>query len=225
MRYNTVVISGREGCLLLAMLVSGTCTARRYCESIQRLWFRGWHDTDMFLNSELLSEALPLLTNLSTLWIEASPVDTVHLMERLDVEGVIRRREHPAFSVFASHDRTSLSSPLVLPSLKYLRLSGEFSIHKIASHRALTELDLNSIMDGDEFAAFLDSVQDTILGQHVETLAIRLCQELDQEFVVPLLARAFPVLSRLSFEQSCLDFIVSDPHDRDLSNVLNAPYL
>ncbi|TEB18815.1 hypothetical protein FA13DRAFT_1745189 [Coprinellus micaceus] len=188
-RYNTVVVSGREGCLLLAMLVSGTHTARRYCERIQRLWFRGWHDTDMFLNSELLSETLPLLTNLRTLWIEASP------------------RDHPAFAAFGPHDWTSQSSPLVLPNLKYLRLSGEFSMHKIASHRALTELDLNSIMDGDEFAAFLDSVQDTLLGRHVETLAIRLCQELDLDFAVPLLAQAFPVLSRLSFEQSSLDFI------------------
>ncbi|KAF6746285.1 hypothetical protein DFP72DRAFT_855545 [Ephemerocybe angulata] len=202
-RYSGLMISGVPGRRLMSTLLSGTTAATRYCITVKRVWFRGSGGCDMHLMSSLLAEMLPRLGGLTALWLEASPLDAIQLMERMRKNGMIRERIHPAFFI---RDVASSGpcTPLKNPCLKFVRLSGDPVMAGIIAHRRLEELDMSHLMDHDEFAHFISNAEHSNLGDALKSLTIKLGRIIKIELALPLIATAFPELVSLTIEQTQL---------------------
>ncbi|KAF6756123.1 hypothetical protein DFP72DRAFT_1066939 [Ephemerocybe angulata] len=200
-RYSALTISGNQGRRLLTTLLSGTITTHRYRSMVHRVWYRGWADTDMHLNASLLSELLPLLSNVMALWLDANPLDTMYLMERLRKHGLVRERLHPAF-VLSDMSTSSPYSPWTMHNLQHVRLTGDPVMAGIAFNRRLVSLDLSHVLDHDEFANFITGAEDSLLG--LKTLSIKLEKTITILPAFPLISDTFPNLRNLSLEQKSL---------------------
>ncbi|KAF6747820.1 hypothetical protein DFP72DRAFT_1074905 [Ephemerocybe angulata] len=202
-RYASLMLSGNKGRRTLAALLSGTPTSLSYCKLIQRLWYRGWADSDMHLNSALLAEVLPLLSDLTALWLDVNPLDATHLLKRVRKQGLVREQSHPIFAI-ADMASGSPSSPMNLPRLGYLRITGDPVLGGLAFHRCLVSLDMAHVMDHEELANFASGADGTLLGKMLETLSLKFGRSVNLSLAFPLLGGVFPKLRNLSLEQHFL---------------------
>ncbi|KAJ3510671.1 hypothetical protein NMY22_g15905 [Coprinellus aureogranulatus] len=200
LRYTSVTVLGERGYRLLAMLVSGSEVSMRYCALVKRLWFRGKDDERVRLTSHLLSVILPRLVNLRTLTIDARMTDTKQLLEKLGTTGIVREQRHPALSMSKAWlDRADFSI-LAMPNVRFLRVAGAVEVWKLGSFRALTELDLDFIMDIDTFANFLFCAEGSVLGGTLHTLSLRFSRMVALVMAFPMLSDAFHSLEHLYVE-------------------------
>ncbi|KAF6744360.1 hypothetical protein DFP72DRAFT_857661 [Ephemerocybe angulata] len=202
-RYTALIISGGQGRRILATLLSGSNTAKRYCTLVIRIWYRGWADTEMHLNASLLAETLPSLPNLTALWLDANPLDAIHLMARMKKHGITRECRHPAFNI-ADMSKSAPSSPWTVPKLGYLRLTGDPVMAGIAWNRRLVSLDMSHVLGHDEFANFLWGAENSNLGDALQTLSLKLGNAIEISIAFPLIGTTFPNLINLSLEQNYL---------------------
>lgn len=210
LRYTSIVLFGESGIRLMTTLLSGTPTSMRYCKRVKCLWFRGWNDTNVYLYSTLLGQVLVRLDNLLAFWMESTHLDVDQLLVRLKHNGVARTRIHPSelISDIARGERTY--SRMSLPNLRVMRLTGEPTISALVHNRPLKELDLNFFLQPTHLAEFITAVEGSILQDTLETLCIKIARIVDMKLAFPILARVLPAISRLSLEQSIIDFEVRD---------------
>lgn len=218
-RYNSIVVCGTKGKHLLSTLLSGSTSSTSYCNCVKRLWFRAPQSNsrdaeskdkrEFFLIATLISQVLTVLPNLSSLWIEYQNKDCSLLSSRLKRTGAIRSNEHPASCLMAIDTAKFPVSPLSLPSLRFLRLTGDPSLISLSFHRALSDLEIHFHLNHSSFAEFITSAEGTVLGRSLKFLGIRLSRTLDIATALPLVSQAFPLLERVSLEQSTIDFVVS----------------
>ncbi|KAF6765287.1 hypothetical protein DFP72DRAFT_1059079 [Ephemerocybe angulata] len=192
-RYTSLTVEGPQGRHLLATLLSGSKTSIRYRLLVKRVWFRGYHDRELYLNVILLAELLQHTLNLIVLWMETSSLDNDRVVSRMRRFGVVRESLHPAFSIDDMTSDEGAMTPLTLPKLKYFRLSGSPKLLAVVHHRCIVELDVvNITMDHDEFATFVSTAEGTLLGDHLEILELRLATVVDIELANTVFSRAFP---------------------------------
>ena len=234
-RYTSVVINGRSGRLLLNTFISGTAVSTRYCRLVKRMLCRGCDDDDddndrnnifevrqrervkRFLQLNLLADTLRLLDNLASLWLDLSAVDPDYFISQLRSVGVIRDKSRPSRSVgSAMFDSTTNLSQLSLPNLRYLRISGQTPIATLASHRALTSLEISYMLNMEEFDALIAGAEGCILGTTLATLCITTVRSLRIDVVIPILSSTFSKLKHLCFSQPCMDPVVSFQISRSL---------
>ncbi|KAF6742984.1 hypothetical protein DFP72DRAFT_1080970 [Ephemerocybe angulata] len=202
-RYSSLIISGGQGRRILATLLSGTRASDRYCSLVYRLWYRGWADTEMHLNASLLAETLPLLSNLAAIWLDANPIDAVHMMNRMKKTGMVRECIHPAFAMADMRDSEPCSL-WTIPKLEYVRLTGDPVLAGLTWHRRLVSLEIAHVLDHDELANFLSGAENTLLGDALETLSLKLSKSISVSIAFPLIGDTFPHLRNFSIEQTCL---------------------
>jgi hypothetical protein len=211
-RYTSLSVQGSKGRRLLATLISGTPTAARYCKRAKRAWFKYWHEAEMYIMSALMCEALPLMDNLITLRIDAHTINVPHALDRMSKMGLIRLGHHPAFSAESmSRSASKLGgpySPLTLPSVQNLMISGSYALSYIANHRPLTELNLESFLDYDDLADFVANAEETLLGDTLSILSLKVVRSVDLSTTLPLVSSTFPMLQRLSLKQASMKFTV-----------------
>ncbi|KAJ3549392.1 hypothetical protein NMY22_g901 [Coprinellus aureogranulatus] len=205
-RYTSIVVYEEPGIHLMSTLISGTPTSKRYCDRVKCLWFRGWSDTTLYLNSTLLSQVLLQLDNLISFWIESNPLDTDQLIRSMKSTGVARDALHPAFVMLDIIHQRQAYSRMALPSLRTMRLTGESAILALSLHRPLKELDLNFYFYANNFPEFISTVEGSVLGRTLEILCIKMGRVLDINLAFPMIANAFPSLEKLSVEQSSVKF-------------------
>ncbi|KAF6742486.1 hypothetical protein DFP72DRAFT_1081880 [Ephemerocybe angulata] len=203
-RYTTITVEGSPGRKLLSTLLSGSPTANRYLLKISRIWYRGWYDCEIFLLSSLLCEVLHRTSNLRTLWLNIDPAGCAQLTDCMKRLGLMRIAHHPATILRDIHLGADASSPLNLPNLLYLRITGAFQIANIAAHRYLSELEMHQVLNHEEFAKFISTAEDGHLGSSLETLSIKLNRTLDTCLTLPILSHAFPNLRNLALDKSSL---------------------
>ena len=209
LRYTSLSVQGSKGRRLLAMLLSGSPTANRYCRRVKRAWFKYWHDAEMYIVSALMCEVLPLLVNLITLRIDAHTIDVNHTLNWMTRSGLIRSCRHPAYSLETLSSSASTFSLLTLPNVQNIMIAGNYTLASIANHRSLTELTLESFLDYDDLADFLAGAENTLLGKTLSVLSIKLVRSIDLRMTVPVLSMSLRKLNRLSIEQAALNFMVS----------------
>jgi hypothetical protein len=173
LRYSTLTVQGSLGRRLIATLLSGTVLARKYCTTVKRIWFRFSRDAEMYLLSTMMSDVLPLLKSLITLKIDTHTLDTQHALGRLRKSGVVRSSLHPASVLSLIDSSSSLASSLNLPSLSYFMVSGLCDLSVISAYRSMYEVNIDSFMDYREFAKFVSSSTDSILGASLHTLSLK----------------------------------------------------
>ncbi|KAF6750740.1 hypothetical protein DFP72DRAFT_851541 [Ephemerocybe angulata] len=171
-RYSSLILSGAQGRRLMAALLSGST-------NIPSLL--GWADSDLHLNTALLADVLPRLSNLKALWLDANPLDAIHLMERMKKNGIVRSRVHPALVI------------------------GDMASGSPSSSLTLVSLDVAHFLDHDDLANFLSASENTVLGDTLETLSLKLGKSLDIGLALPLVRHAYPNLRNFSLEQKQLD--------------------
>ncbi|KAJ2922082.1 hypothetical protein H1R20_g15013, partial [Candolleomyces eurysporus] len=209
LRYTSVTVQGTRGRRLLATLISGTPTSKRYCKLVKRAWFRYWHETEMYLVSTLMCEALPLMDNLITLRIDAHTIDEAHTLNRMDRAGLIRASLHPAFLLGSSTSNEILFSPLTLAKLENYMVSGSFSLVALTNHRTLSEIYLDCFMDRDDLAEFISKAECTILGHSLQTLSVKFVRSISLRLAIPLLSKAFPMIKNMSIEQASMEVLAA----------------
>lgn len=122
--------------------------------------------------------------------------------------GIVRESSHPANSLIEIAAYGATLTPLTLPRLKYLKIAGDASLGELAQYRYLEELDINVNLTHKTFANFISSAHDSILGENLKILSIKLSQIMETPLTFPMLANAFPKLERLSLEHATVDFEV-----------------
>lgn len=209
-RYTSIVVGPKHGHRLVTTLLSGSETSNRYCELVKRLWFRGWtYQRYTFETASLFSQLLPYLHNLRSLWVEASPTDCVHLTKTLKRAGLVRENIHPAQCLLDIGMNKDCFSARTLPSLRYLKVSGDVSLCALASFRNLEELEVNVTLNHSALSMLVSNAHDSVLGRSLKALTIKLTQAVDANTAFPIIADAFPNLERLNFEQLGVHFEVS----------------
>jgi hypothetical protein len=123
--------------------------------------------------------------------------------------GLVRDGSHPAQVMEQMAQALQPFSPLTLPRIQNIMISGNYALASVAHHRALTELTLESFMDYDELADFVANAENTHLGNYLSVLSIKLVRSIDLASVIQVVSTAFPRLKMLAMEQSALDFLVS----------------
>lgn len=208
-RYTAIIVGPKHGRRLVSTLLSGTPVSNRYCTLVKRVWFRGWtYQRYTFETATLFCQALPFLTNLSSLWIEASPTDSSHLVKAMKRAALIRESVHPAECLLDIETCGRSFSPRTLPSLKYLKLAGDVSLVELGSFRNLEELELTVTLSHTGLAKVVSNAQDSVLGRNLKVLTMKLTQSVDSALAFPIIANAFPNLERLSLEQVGVKFEV-----------------
>lgn len=215
LRYTSLVIEGRQGRLLLTTLISGSTVTIGYRGMVKRLWFRGYGDGEedaprdqrrkSYLHLFLLTEVLPLLCNLSALWLDVSRVNGAYLLRRMRLSGLVRDPDHSTRSMASLPIPRYNSSPYTLPRLMDLRIGVEPAICGISAYRPLRSVHLSYPMDGDDLERFIVAAEGGVLGRSLRTLSIHVTRALSSEMVIPLLSSTFAALRFLSFTQVCLD--------------------
>lgn len=188
----------------MSILLSGSRFSARYLTNIKRVWFRGYPERELHLNTLLLADILKHSINLVVLWMEISNFESDRVVDRLRRNSLVRERIHPAFSIADIEDECA-HYPLTLPVLKYLRLNGDSALLCLAQHRSLREMDIGCVLDHDDFAKFVAAADGSVLGDNLKILSIKLATAIDIAMAMQFLSDAIPGLLSLSLDQTALD--------------------
>ncbi|KAJ2919621.1 hypothetical protein MD484_g758, partial [Candolleomyces efflorescens] len=210
LRYTSLAVQGNRGRRMLASLISGSRTANRYCLTVKRAWFKYWQDAEMYLLSALMCEALARMVNLISLRIDGHSVDIPHVLIRMDKVGLIRSDRIPLPSMGKNATNGGPYSALSLPNMRNLMISGRLELAAIASHRPLTELTLESVLDYEDLSDILESADNTLLGRTLTVLSLKVVRSIDLKLVLPLVNNSFPNLRCCALEQTSIKFSAGD---------------
>ncbi|KAJ2917967.1 hypothetical protein MD484_g2468, partial [Candolleomyces efflorescens] len=208
-RYTSLAVQGNRGRRMLASLISGSPTSDRYCLTVKRAWFKYWQDAETYLVSALMCEALARMINLISLRIDGHSVDIPHVLSRMDRVGLIRTDRIPLSILGKSTTSGGPYSALSLPNMRNLMISGRLELTAIASHRPLTELTLETVLDYEDLSDILESAENTLLGRSLAVLSLKVIRSIDLGLVLPLVGNAFPNLRCCALEQTAIKFSVS----------------
>ena len=101
------------------------------------------------------------------------------------------------------------STPLTLPSLRYLKVAGKYPLTAISFNRPMEEISLDMYLHNEDIAELVSQADGTILGSSLRTLSIKLAHNVAIGIGLQLFQNAFPSLRHLRVEQASMDLLVS----------------
>ncbi|KAJ7040611.1 hypothetical protein C8F04DRAFT_1177949 [Mycena alexandri] len=173
---------------------------------VARLRYTVVSPSDIYLTYPILCQALLTMDNLVALSLDIFPGQCEPLISSLERYGLLNNRVLVAtrfLNLSRGIQRTPPTS--TLPSLRGLRVRGDWSLSMLICNRPVDELVFSSPVDYAALSEVCCLIDRSVYGRQLTTLVIRLAPPLRMDEALQALSEILPNLEQLSLDQRGLE--------------------